>query len=74
MGLIVKVKTMSLSPCLCRLSQAVLRRAEAQVQPVLQTMLSAIISGEPSDSVHKGDYHRLIFEVRCSVGMSLVLF
>lgn len=46
-----------------RLSQAVLRKAEPQVQPTLQTMLSNLISGEPSDSVHRGDYHHLIFEV-----------
>ena len=72
MGLIEEC-ILSLSPCLCRLSQAVLRRAEAQVQPILQTMLSAIISGEPTDSVHKGDYHRLIFEVGCSTVMTLLL-
>lgn len=46
-----------------RLSQAVLRKAEPQVQPTLQTMLSNLISGEPSESVHRGDYHHLIFEV-----------
>ncbi|KAK9822311.1 hypothetical protein WJX74_006163 [Apatococcus lobatus] len=51
------------NPAQYRLSQAVLRKAEPQVQPTLQMMLSSLISGEPSESVHRGHYHHLIFEV-----------